>query len=96
MPEVQRLPGEERATLSALGIRRNRSASPLFLALQIIYREKYKLDGCASGLGVPYSFYVGIKTEFLDFIEQSRTFDSLGEDLGSRATKGGETAYFCA
>ena len=44
--------------------------------------EKCKLDGRSSGFGVPYRFYVGIKTELLDFIEQNRTLHSLGEDLG--------------
>jgi|ERR1035441_3782300 hypothetical protein len=54
----------------------------MFLAREIIEPKKCKLDGRSSGFGVPYRFYVGIKTEFLDFIEQNRTFDSLGEDLG--------------
>ena len=44
--------------------------------------EKCKLDGRSSGFGVPYRFYVGIKTEFFDFIEQNCPFDFLGEDLG--------------
>ena len=43
--------------------------SPTFLALEIIELEKCKLDGRSSGFGVPYRFYLGIKTEFLDFIE---------------------------
>ncbi|MDA1274530.1 MAG: hypothetical protein O2960_10845 [Verrucomicrobia bacterium] len=33
-------------------------------------------------IGIPYRFYLGIKNEFFDFIEQNRVFDSLGEDLG--------------
>ena len=41
----------------------------LFLAREIIVLEKCKLDGRSSGFGVPYRFYVGIKTELLDFIE---------------------------
>jgi hypothetical protein len=60
-------------------------ASTMFLAREIFELEKCKLDGRPSGFGVPYRFYVGIKTEFFDFIEQNRTFDSLGEDLGSNA-----------
>ena len=55
---------------------------PMFLAREIFELEKCKLDGRPSGFGIPYRFYVGIKTEFFDFIEQNRTFDSLGEDLG--------------
>jgi hypothetical protein len=55
----------------------------MFLAREIFELEKCKLDGRPSGFGVPYRFYVGIKTEFFDFIEQNRTFDSLGEDLGA-------------
>jgi hypothetical protein len=54
----------------------------MFLAREIFELEKCKLDGRPSGFGIPYRFYVGIKTEFFDFIEQDRTFDSLGEDLG--------------
>jgi hypothetical protein len=54
----------------------------MFLAREIIELKKCKLDGRSPGFGVPYRFYVGIKTEFFDFIEQNRTFDSLGEDLG--------------
>jgi hypothetical protein len=54
----------------------------MFLAREIFELEKCKLDGRSSGFGVPYRFYVGIKTEFFDFIEQNHTFDSLGEDLG--------------
>jgi hypothetical protein len=54
----------------------------MFLAREIFELEKCKLDGRPSGFGIPYRFYVGIKTEFFDFIEQNRTFDSLGEDLG--------------
>ena len=41
----------------------------IFLAGEIIVLEKCKLDGRSSGFGVPYRFYVGIKTELLDFIE---------------------------
>jgi hypothetical protein len=54
----------------------------MFLAREIFKLEKCKLDGRPPGFGVPYRFYLGIKTEFLDFIEQKRAFDSLGEDLG--------------
>jgi hypothetical protein len=49
----------------------------LFLAPEIFELEKCKLDGRPPGFGVPYRFYVGIKTEFLDSIEQKRAFDSL-------------------
>jgi hypothetical protein len=56
----------------------------LFLALKIIELEKSTPGGRSSGLGIPYRFYVGIKTELFDFIEQNRAFDSLGEDLGQR------------
>ena len=56
----------------------------MFLAREIFEIEKCKLDGRPSGFGIPYRFYVGIKTEFFDSIEQNRTFDSLGEDLRSR------------
>ena len=41
----------------------------MFLAREIIYLGKYKLGGLSIGFGVPYRFYVGIKTEFFDFIE---------------------------
>jgi hypothetical protein len=58
------------------------SGGTMFLAREIFELKKCKLDGRPSGFGVPYRFYVGIKTEFFDFIEQNRTFDSLGEDLG--------------
>ena len=54
----------------------------MFLAREIFELDKCKLDGRPPGFGVPYRFYVGIKTEFFDFIEQNRTFYSLGEDLG--------------
>ena len=57
----------------------------LFLAREIFELEKCKLDGRPSGFGIPYRFYVGIKTEFFDSIEQKRAFDSLGEDLGGKA-----------
>jgi hypothetical protein len=53
-----------------------------FLAREIVELEKSKLDGRSAHFGVPYRFYVGTKTEFFDFIEQNRIFDSLGEDLG--------------
>ncbi|MDA1274923.1 MAG: hypothetical protein O2960_12885 [Verrucomicrobia bacterium] len=33
-------------------------------------------------IGIPYEFYLGIKNETFDFIEQNRVFNSLGEDLG--------------
>ena len=55
----------------------------MFLAREIFELEKRKLDGRPTGLGVPYKFYVGIQTEFFNFIEQKRAFDSLGEDLGT-------------
>ena len=45
------------------------SGRSIFLAGEIIVLEKCKLDGRSSGFGVPYRFYVGIKTELLDFIE---------------------------
>jgi hypothetical protein len=60
----------------------NTSTPPLFLALNIFEIEKPQLDGRSPGFGVPYRFYVGIKTELFGFIEQNRAFDSLGEDLG--------------
>ena len=53
-----------------------------FLAREIVEFEKSKLDRLSVRFGVPYRFYVGTKTEFFDFIEQNRAFDSLGEDLG--------------
>ena len=56
---------------------------PTFLAREIVEFEKSKLDRLSVRFGVPYRFYVGTKTEFFDFIEQNRAFDSLGEDLGS-------------
>jgi hypothetical protein len=41
----------------------------MFLAREIIDLGKYELGGRSIGFGVPYRFYVGIKTEFFDFIE---------------------------
>ena len=54
-----------------------------YLAREIVELEKFKLDGRSAHFGVPYRFYVGTKTEFFDFIEQSRVFDSLRGDLGA-------------
>ena len=56
----------------------------MFLAREIVAPEKFKLDGHSAHFGVPYRFYVGTETEFFDSVEQSRVFDSLGEDLGKR------------
>jgi hypothetical protein len=41
----------------------------MFLAREIIDLWKNKLGWRSIGFGVPYRFYVGIKTEFFDFIE---------------------------
>ena len=57
-----------------------------YLAREIVKLEKFKLDGRSAHFGVPYRFYVGTKTEFFDFIEQSRVFDSLRGDLGMAKT----------
>jgi hypothetical protein len=57
---------------------------PTFLAREIVKIEKSKLDGLSVRFRIPYRFYVGTETEFFDFIEQKRGFDSLGEDLGWR------------
>jgi hypothetical protein len=63
-------------------LRTNASELSLFLALEIIQREKCKLDERSSGIGGSYTSYVGIKIESFDVIEQNRTLDSLGEDWG--------------
>jgi hypothetical protein len=47
----------------------NPANSSLFLAREIFELDKCKLDGRPPGFGVPYRFYVGTKTEFIDFIE---------------------------
>jgi hypothetical protein len=57
-------------------------AQSTFLAREIVELDRSKLDRLSAHFGVPYRFYVGTKTEFFDFIEQNRAFDSLGEDLG--------------
>jgi len=49
--------------------RRKESRAAMFLAREIIDLGKHKLGGRSIGFGVPYRFYVGIKTEFFDFIE---------------------------
>jgi len=54
----------------------------MILAQKIVMFEKASLDGDCEVIGIPYRFYLGIKHDFFDFIEQKRVFDSLGEDLG--------------
>ena len=41
-----------------------------------------KQDSHFMAFRIPYTFYVGTKHETLDFIEENRVFNSLGEDLG--------------
>ena len=82
---VDRQPQPSRASHKARDHRGrdvNSCDGALFLAREIFELEKCKLDRRPPGFDVPYRFYVGIKTEFFDSIEQKRAFDSLGEDLG--------------
>ena len=72
--------------------KRKSSCFSLFLAREIVELQKSKLDGRSAHFGIPYRFYVGTRTEFFDFIEQSRVFDSLGEDLGRGAHGSGALA----
>lgn len=62
----------------------NPAPATIILAREIVQLKKTKLGGRSAHFGVPYRFYVGTKTDFFDFIEQNRVFDSLGEDLGAR------------